>query len=201
MQNVTGPTPNIGVQRMSLRATADAESFGPAKTLRGARGSRLGAIVAMVCVGGWVVAAHAWAAEPYHVPVESLERLTVDAMNPWIETVASVRSADLDKLFVSDQDHLTITTTDRIILGEVTRIIRPASFTPSEGSDGDLDLRYRLTLRGKGAADIVIYATAFGDVLSGGRVYRLRGSSRWLRKVWDCIVNERGFSYAPFPKH
>jgi hypothetical protein len=122
-------------------------------------------------------------------------------MNPWIESVTSVRSADLDNLFASDRNYLTITTNDRIILANVTKIIGAASFTPTEGRDGELDLRYRVTLRDKGSANTVLYTSASGDLLSSGRVYRLRGKSNWLRGVWDCIVTKKDFSYAPFPDH
>jgi hypothetical protein len=122
-------------------------------------------------------------------------------MNPWIESVTSVRSADLDNLFASDRNCLTITTNDRIILANVTKIIGAASFTPTEGRDGELDLRYRVTLRDKGSANTVLYTSASGDLLSSGRVYRLRGKSNWLRGVWDCIVTKKDFSYAPFPDH
>jgi hypothetical protein len=188
------PLPNRGVQRMSLRSAADAVSFGPELSDLSRQMMRW----AFAFCTSLLMAARVFAAASnQHILLGEVNRITIDASNPWNETIAAVPSDSLNR-FLSDpkSPHVTLTTTDARQIAAIVKALGSTTFDATEEGDGSVDLCYRLTFAGP-AGIVVFYADAVGNVFRDGRVLRVRKKARWLSGAWNTIVKRSAGSYAP----
>ncbi len=150
-----------------------------------------------VCIA--VMVCHSAIAGNITLPSAPISEIRIEAINPWNETIANLMSIDLDKAFGSEAAHLMIRSTDPEAVASACAIIAAADFTSTGKGDGELDLRYRVTVTGsKGSR--VLYTNAVGDVLQGGKVLRHPQKENWLLKVWNVIMAPHGLSYAPLDR-
>jgi hypothetical protein len=127
----------------------------------------------------------------------AITRITIDAANPWDETIAAVPSDQLNRFFADSNSPLvSLTTTDQRQIGPIAKAIARASFEATNEGDGFIDLCYRLTFASP-SGSVVLYADAVGNVLRDGRVFRLTARSHWLLATWNAIVRSGDSSYTP----
>jgi hypothetical protein len=127
----------------------------------------------------------------------AVTRITIDAANPWDETIAAVPSDQLNRYFAdATSPHVSLTTSDQRQIGPIVKTIARASFEETAEKDSSLDLCYRLTFASS-SGNVVLFADAIGNVLRNGRVLRLKPGSRWLLDTWTAIVRSGESSYAP----
>ncbi len=145
----------------------------------------------------WLVACVSSAAPAEHIVLGTVSRVTIDAANPWTETIAAVPSESLNR-FLSDPNspHVTLTTTDGRQISAIVKALAAAPFNATEEHDGAVDLCYRLTFVGP-SGSAVVYADAVGNVLRDGRVLRVKDKAPWLSGAWNAIVKRSVGSYAP----
>ena len=195
--NLAAGPANIGLQRTARRprAAAEAGSFGPGLSKRRSQHAVWRPLFLAAVTLLWPRAS--FPATFVHISLGKVTRITIDATNPWMETIAAVPSHDLS--YSLDQFNLprvSISTTDELQIAAILKLLARAEFVDTQEKDGAIDLRYRLSFDGPDGP-IVLYADAVGNVVRDGRVLRAKRTSRWLSGAWNVIVKRAPESYAP----
>ncbi len=126
----------------------------------------------------------------------------LDAMTPWLATIAGVHPLDLDRLFADlSADHLAIESSDEADVAAVLRLLRSIQFEATPRKTDDFDFRYRISLiTVSDGKSWTFYATPFGDVAQNSKAMTFNGNENWLYRLWILMLGDDKMSYAPFNK-